>query len=689
MKAKIKGNDAETYAQVVVDISSNELSRPFIYKVPNDLQGKVHVGSIVEVPFGRRDLAGCVVSVVNHCLDYPEDKVKDITRLLQEEPLWLPELLNLARWIKEFYACTWQDGLRTVIPSPVLRKLRRLPKRKLRESGRANTDLTLLSDTGGEQNINLTEEQEEALRKIRGARNRGKGVLLYGVTGSGKTEVYLRLVEEVLQERRQAVVMVPEVALTPQAVLRYRRRFGELVGVLHSGLSDAQRADQWRRMRKREARVALGTRSAVFAPLEDIALFVLDEEHDSSYKQEQTPKYHARQVAIKRAQESNGLVVLGSATPSLESFFLAKTGYYELAELRHRVGGGTLPEVHIVDMRKKIGLKKNAILLSEELRQALGACISAGEQAVLLLNRRGFANYFQCMECLAVPRCIRCSISLTYHSKRGIMLCHYCGYREAPSDECPACGSVRLRQKGGGTERLEQELKTVFPGIKVARMDRDSTRRPGAHTRILEAFASGEVQVLIGTRMVAKGLDFPNVTLVGVLSADGQLHLPDFRASERTFQLITQVAGRSGRGHKPGLVVVQAMEVDNYVLQAACRHDYEGFAERELSIRRQSMYPPFCRLVRILFVSPEEKDVISVSREVGDMLCGYDGFDTLGPAPCPLSRIAGKYRWHILLKGTDVQEQVTVTRSLVAGLARKGRAGSVSVSIDPDPLSLL
>ncbi|MBI3925703.1 MAG: primosomal protein N' [Armatimonadetes bacterium] len=668
------------YARVVVDSSARALSRTFTYRVPPELN--VAPGSIVEVPFGNRRLAGYVVDLQPR----PEDgldpeRIRDLKRLLEPEPLWVEGTLELAAWMRGFYSCTWQDALQAAIPGPVLRRLRDLPKRKGKSRSTPIEGLGLEAHPAPR----LLPGQEQVLAAIREARAEGKGVLLFGVTGSGKTEVYLRAVGEVLEQGRQAIVMVPEVALTPQAVDRYRARLGEKVGILHSGLSDAQRRHEWWRLRRGEVPVALGTRSAVFAPLPDPALFILDEEHDGSYKQSQTPRYHARQVAAFRAARSGGTLLLGSATPSLESFYLASRGFYRLAELSERASGGALPGVQRVDMRR-YSRSPRAPLVSPPLAERIRDRVSRGEQVVLLLNRRGFSNYLQCLDCGEVPRCTTCSISLTYHRSVSSLRCHYCFHQEPVPDSCRNCGGVRVSYRGAGTERLEQELASIAPGAAVARLDRDSTARPGAHARILRGFGGGEVQILLGTQMVAKGLDFPNVTLVGVLSADAGMNLPDFRAAERTFQLITQVAGRAGRGTLPGEVVVQAMDPEDPGLIAACAQDYRAFFERELEVRRQSEYPPFCRLVRILVTGPEEERVAATARRIAEDLQRARKGRVVGPAPCPVARIRGNYRWHMLLKGNKVQELIDAVRKYPDAFPE---APEISVVIDPDPQSLM
>ncbi|MCE7871209.1 primosomal protein N' [bacterium CPR1] len=640
--------------------------------MPDSLQGQVTAGSLVEVPFREKALTGVVLELTAEpgC---EESRVKDILRLLEAEPFFGRKTLMLVEWMVSFYGATWRDTLFAVVPAPVLAQVQRpgKPRGPRRSTLPASIHYPAPS---------LLDEQRQALKAIRP----GEKVLLYGVTGSGKTEVYLHAVEAALQSGRQAIVMVPEVALTPQAVERYRGRLGDTVGVLHSGLTAAERREQWWRLRRGELSVALGTRSAVFAPLQDPALFILDEEHDHSYKQDQTPRYHARQVAVRRAAQTGAAVVLGSATPSLESFYLAQTGYYKLLELSARVTGRKPPPVELVDMRRR-----PRQLLSQPLVERMRETLARDEQVVLLLNRRGFSSYLQCGLCGHVHKCPHCSISLTFHKQARHLRCHYCGHTTAPPDLCQACSSPELSYRGGGTERLESELATALPGVELARLDRDTTSRAGGHAEILGRFARKEARVLLGTQMVAKGLDFPDVTLVGVINADGGLNLPDFRASERTFQLLTQVAGRAGRGQLEGHVLVQTLDPENACLVSAAQHDYAGFYARELELRRQVGYPPFCRLVRLVVSGTQAEEVEHEALDVARILSARVAqAELLGPAPCPLEKVRGRWRWHLLGRTAKVQELVQGARTYFDQKANNPRS-DLQWSVDPDPQDLL
>lgn len=681
----MENSSTSLYAKVVVDIRNRSLSRTFDYLIPDSLKAQLAAGSVVEVPFGNRDLAGFVLKLSPELEPGLEpERLKPIRRLLDPEPIWGPALLELADWIRDFYATSWQASLQTVIPGPVLARLRELLDVSKPRNLRGITPTEGPELEGSSARVELTQAQSEAIGEILRAGREGRSVLLHGITGSGKTEVYLHAIESVLREGKSALVLVPEVSLTPQAVERYRRRLGDTVAVLHSGLTDKQRREEWWKLRQGRCRVALGTRSAVFAPLQDLGLIVLDEEHDGSYKQSAEPRYHARQVAAWRAREGGCGVVLGSATPSVESYFLAQKGYYRLQVLSDRPAGQPLPPVQLIDMKAYRGHRG---LISPPLLEALEARHLRGEQSVLLLNRRGFSSYLQCMVCGEVRECPDCSISLTFHKARAKLVCHYCDRQERPPDVCWNCGSPQFSYQGAGTERLQAELNNRLPDLKIARMDRDTTSRSGAHADILNRFEKGEFEVLVGTQMVAKGLDFPRVTLVGVIGGDGGLHLPDFRASERTFALLTQVAGRAGRAELEGEVFVQAYQADHPCLVMAAQHDYQAFYEREIELRRQLRYPPFCRLVRLGFSAKNEGLVESAARSAALALgARLEPEQLLGPAPCPLHRLRGRYRWHLLLKGNKVQDLVLLSRNY---LESRKDSKDLRIFIDPDPQDLM
>ncbi|MEX6128018.1 primosomal protein N' [Staphylococcus saprophyticus] len=475
--------------------------------------------------------------------------------------------------------------------------------------------------------------------------------LLHGVTGSGKTEVYLQTIEEVLNLNRQAMMLVPEIALTPQMVLRFKRRFGDEVAVLHSGLSKGERYDEWQKIRDGKARVSVGARSSVFAPFKNLGMIIIDEEHESSYKQEDYPRYHARDIAQWRSEYHQCPLILGSATPSLESFARAEKGVYELLSLPNRVNQQALPEVEIVDMREELN-SGNRSMFSNQLRDAIQQRLDNQEQIVLFLNRRGYASFMLCRDCGHVPQCPNCDISLTYHKSTDQLKCHYCGHQEVPPNQCPNCESEHIRQMGTGTQRVEELLQEAFQEARIIRMDVDTTSRKGAHEKLLNDFGSGKGDILLGTQMIAKGLDFPNITLVGVLNADTMLNLPDFRASERTIQLLTQVAGRAGRHEKEGQVLIQTYNPDHYAIKDVQENDYTAFFQKEMNYRKIGKYPPYFFLINFTIAHKEMKKVMEASKHIHKILLQHltDKALVLGPSPAALSRINNEYRFQILVK---------------------------------------
>lgn len=504
-----------------------------------------------------------------------------------------------------------------------------------------------------DQKQQLTQEQQGAYDAILETINKSeqRTFLLHGVTGSGKTEVYLQTIEKVLNQGKQAMMLVPEIALTPQMVLRFKRRFGDEVAVLHSGLSKGERYDEWQKIRDGKASVSVGARSSVFAPFKDLGMIIIDEEHESSYKQEDYPRYHARDIAQWRSQYHQCPLVLGSATPSLETYARATKGVYELLSLPHRVNQQALPEVNIVDMRAELA-SGNRSMFSEDLRQAIQERLDKKEQVVLFLNRRGYASFMLCRDCGHVPQCPNCDISLTYHKSTDQLKCHYCGHQEIPPNKCPNCESEHIRQVGTGTQRVEELLQENFQEAKIIRMDVDTTSRKGAHEQLLDDFGSGKGDILLGTQMIAKGLDFPNITLVGVLNADTMLNLPDFRASERTYQLLTQVSGRAGRHEKEGQVIIQTYNPDHYAIKDVQDNDYHSFFEKEMNYRKLGKYPPYFFLINFTITHKDMKKVMEASKHIHKILLQHlsDKALVLGPSPAALSRINNEYRFQILIK---------------------------------------
>jgi len=552
-------------------------------------------------------------------------------------------------------------------------------------------DLSVRSELKPYPKPEPTLNQEAILGEIlKGIRSkRFSPFLIYGVTGSGKTEIYLRAIEEVLIQGQEAIVLVPEISLTPQLLSRFIDRFGENLALLHSGLGRGERYDQWRRIWKGEVKIAIGARSAIFAPFKNVGIIIVDEEHDPSYKQEEKLKYHARDVAVVRAKQAEATLLLGSATPSLESFYNAEKGKFHLLNLPERIEGRPLPRVEVVDVKKEGGL------LSEKLRAALQKNIEDKKQSLLFLNRRGFANFILCPDCGLTFKCPNCSVTLTYHLRDRSLRCHYCDYRiQAPGD-CPKCQGHRLQGMGIGTERLEQEIKSLFPGAHVERMDRDTTSRRRSHLQILKRLESGSIDILVGTQMIVKGHDFPNVTFVGVVSADTSLHFPDFRSSERTFQLLTQVAGRAGRGEFFGEVVIQTFNPDHYSILRAKDHDYIGFYQEEIQFRKALEYPPFSRFINFRLVGNSEKRTKGMAEEIGRigqslLKKGYGkGIEILGPSMAPFAKMRGKFRWQMLAKGKSPQLLHQFAKEIASRMEAPLKGKGVNLDIDVDPISIL
>jgi primosomal protein N' (replication factor Y) (superfamily II helicase) len=656
----------QVLAQVIVDIVHEQVAHTFSYLIPEGME--LSVGQRVEVPFGPRRKEGIVVGFTDHA-DVDASKLRSIVSTLEDYPAILPQLLTLAERMAQEAHCPLAETLRLMMPaemrgSRVKERTCMMAQSLIRDeetlknavdsqgrSQKRRTLLTLLKDgqphavgeisllvrdplpslqqlaeqghvrlfqqevlrrPGGDtpeepvEDPVLTDEQQEVLDVVLPDIRRGKGrYLLHGVTGSGKTEVFIRLVRQTLQEGKGAMILVPEIALTPQMVNWFRSRFGSVAAVIHSRLSAGERFDEWRRIRRGDARVVIGARSAVFAPLEHLGLIVVDEEHESTYRSDHHPRYDAREVAAWRCEEEGATLLLASATPSILSFAMARRGDYTLLEMPHRVGGRPMPEVHLVDMRKELEMG-NRSMFSSALQQALRNCIQRGEQAMLLMNRRGYNSFISCRSCGHVMKCPNCDVSMTYHINGGDgqLHCHYCGNVEDVPTSCPECGSKYIRYFGAGTQKVEDELHKLLPGIAVGRMDIDTTSGKDGHQKILDEFRSGRTQILVGTQMIAKGLDFPKVTLVGVIAADMTLNLPDYRSRERTFQLLTQVAGRAGRGTTPGQVFIQTYKPEDPTIRFAAAQDYRAFFESEFEHRRKGLYPPFTIMARVLVESP-------------------------------------------------------------------------------------
>ncbi|MBF2363908.1 primosomal protein N' [Listeria marthii] len=538
------------------------------------------------------------------------------------------------------------------------------------------------------ESLQLLPNQQIACEKINAAKEQ-ETFLIHGVTGSGKTEIYLQTIEAKLKEGKEAIVLVPEISLTPQMVERFKSRFGSEVAVLHSALSSGEKYDEWRKIERKEARVVVGARSAVFAPFENLGIIIIDEEHEASYKQEDNPRYHARDVAIWRATKYQCPVVLGSATPSLESFARAKKGVYTLIELPSRVNDRAMPEVNVVDMREELR-KENRTEFSTELLEKIKDRIAKKEQTVLMLNRRGYSSFVMCRDCGYVVECPNCDISLTYHQSSNQMKCHYCGHEERVPQQCPSCEGEHIRYFGTGTQKVEESLTKLIPEARVIRMDVDTTRTKGAHEKLLNSFRNHEADILLGTQMIAKGLDFPDITLVGVLNADTMLHLPDFRASERTFQLLTQVSGRAGRHERTGEVVVQSYNPEHYSIEFAKKHDFIGFYNHEMQLRKMGSYPPFYYLTMINVSDENEMKAIRTIQEMAQFLRGKLGPDAviLGPVPSTITRIKNKYRYQCIIKYKIEPNLKKELKTLITHYQKDQQKG-LTITIDVQPYVLM
>ena len=711
------------FCQVIVDIAHEDVDRVFTYRVPEGM--KLCPGMRVHVPFGRvRRVEGVVVAMADAC-DLPPGRVRDVTDVLEDYPAVLPGLLRLAMRIRESSFCTLAQALRLMFPAQmrgerIRNKTRevvvltcdrtigaqlvasqaRAPKRAqvlatLLESESDETPVEALRQKLGEcrqplmalckmgfarieerealrspygamerlagQDPTLTAQQEQVLSALLPAVEAGKGAfLLYGVTGSGKTEVFIRAVRRCAQLGRTAIVLVPEIALTPQMVMWFRSRFGEDAAVLHSRLSPGERYDEWRRIRRGEVRVVIGARSAIFAPLENVGLIIIDEEHEGSYIADNTPRYDARELARMRCEREGAALLLASATPSMRSFALAGRGDLTLLTMPRRVNNRPMPEVHVVDMREELRAGNRSVF-SGALLTGLTRCLDEGHQAILFVNRRGYSTFVSCRSCGYTVTCSQCDVSMTYHSAENVLRCHYCGQEMPVPRTCPECGSPYIKYFGVGTQRVEEEVRKFFPDVPVLRMDNDTTRTKDAHAQLLGRFRSGEARVLVGTQMIAKGLDFPEVTMVGIIAADAMLKLPDYRSAERTFQLLTQVAGRAGRAEHPGEVFLQTYDPENYAIEAASRQDYRAFYEEEMMRRRRALYPPYTLLARLLYEADRAEDAQAAAEAAMRQMEAFFERRTylkkyviaLRVMACPVKMIRGKSRWQVTLKIVD------------------------------------
>lgn len=683
---------------VLVELSNKNIDRVFDYSVPDCFLDKIKLGIRVKVPFGKMELEGFVVEVK----DSSDIEVKDILDVIDDEAILNSELLELGKKMQEDTLSTLISCYQIMLPKALKAKNGQVINKKFDTYYYLNKDIVCYGklSTSQEKIINLCMEKEFVLRKElvdislsslntlikknillekklehyrlsynekieakKELTNDQKLVvdevlantgyfpyLLFGVTGSGKTEVYMELIEDALNKGKTSIVLVPEISLTPQMVLRFQKRFGDNIAAIHSALSDGEKYDEWRRIVKGEAKIVIGARSAIFAPLNNIGMIIIDEEHSDSYKQDDSnPRYNAKDIALLRGKYHNCPVIMGSATPSLEVFARAKKGVFKLLELPNRINGKSLPHINIVDMNEMISKTKGHF--SPVLLEAISARLLKNEQIILLLNRRGYSSFVTCKNCGYTFKCPNCDITLTYHKSSRTLRCHYCGYGTKVYDTCPECHEKSINDLGVGTEKVEEELNKLFPESRILRMDFDTTSRKGMHEKMIKAFKNHEYDILLGTQIVSKGLDFDNVTLVGVINADTSLNIPDFRSSETTFSLLAQVAGRAGRSDKEGEVIIQTFNPEHYAIQYTKKHDYLGFYNREMSIRRELKYPPYYYICYVKISGKDNKYIYEESLKITKLFHNkLINMIILGPSPCTIFKLNNIYRYGIILK---------------------------------------
>lgn len=734
------------YANVIVDISHEKVDRPFQYKIPERLMGKLSPGMCVEIPFGNgsRFQKGYVIEVTDKP-EYAPEKQKEISGIVQGGVSMQADQIRLAAWIRETYGSTMIAALKTVLPVRQERKQKekkkivrclgaeetmallgqaqrkhqtakiRVLEQLCREeilpyelvSGKLNVSpatLRSLESQGvirveaesyyrnpvkltaeAEEGKRLSEEQSAVRDQVLSDYDQGKNktYLIHGITGSGKTEVYLAIIEGMIKRGKQCIVLIPEIALTYQTLLRFYKRFGDRVSVMNSSLSAGEKYDQCERARKGEIDVIIGPRSALFVPFENLGLVVIDEEHEGSYKSESMPRYHARETARYLADLKGASLVLGSATPSLEAYYLAQKGKYELFRLGSRLTGGSLARVYIADLRQELR-EGNRSIFSRKLKELMEERLAKKEQMILFLNRRGYAGFVSCRSCGLVMKCPHCDVSLSKHMG-GKLVCHYCGYETREPEKCPECGSPYIMGFKAGTQQIEQNLYKTFPGIRVLRMDGDTTRQKGSYERILSAFAEGEADVLLGTQMIVKGHDFPNVTLVGVLAADLSLNENDYRAGERTFQLLTQAVGRAGRGSKPGEAVIQTYRPDHYSIQWAAKQDYNAFYEEEILYREMAQYPPVSHMLAVLVTTENREEGWKLIQQLSELAGKVQGVSVIGPSEASIGKINDCYRFVVYCKASEYANLIRVKDGMEKHLDAPGRR-TENVQFDFDPM---
>ncbi len=729
-------------AEVIVDITASDVDKVFDYSI-GDLN--VAVGNRVCVPFANRKIEGVVINI-KETSQLPESKIKKVFEVLDDFTVLTSETLQLVNYISNKYKVSKASAIRLFLPAEMRRGrvsekmvefitlnteidfetvLKSIPKNAKNQIGALNevnkkqrvratalrsefgqsTIKTLISKNyllvdkvrvcrlpysemlATDKNIILTPTQQKVIKSINESEK--NVTLLHGVTGSGKTEVYLELIKQAIENGKTAIMLVPEISLTPQMLTQLRGRFNELCAILHSGLSAGERLDEWWRLRSGEAKIAIGARSAIFAPLENIGVIIIDEEHDGSYESESSPRYSTLDIALSRIKSNGCKLVLGSATPSVESYTNAKKGIYNLAEMPERINKKPLPEVIVADMRQEIR-RGNNTCFSQALKEELENTLKAGNQAIIFLNRRGYSQQVICRECGYVAKCASCDVSLNYHRAGDLLKCHYCGTNYKPLKACPECGSTNINLMGIGTQKIVWELKQLFPDAIIARMDNDTTQNKEGHYKILSAFSAHQADILVGTQMIAKGHDFPHVTLVGILDADMSLYFSDYRSSERTFQLLTQVAGRSGRADDKGKVVLQTYSPNNPVLKYAMSYDYKGFYAREIAVREATKFPPFSLILRVMVESEIEENAVETLKDVYfDLKSIYekrsDEFLFFNKMKSPIKRIKNKFRYQILMR---IRNETPDLRNIIFEYALKNKRDGVFISVEENPSNL-
>lgn len=719
------------YVKVLIEtrVKSNDMT--FTYHVPSNVENNLLIGKRVLVPFSNRTVEGFVLGYDAKTDDY---EIKDIIKIIDDEPVLNDELINLGIYMSKKYLCPLINCYQSMLPKALkagvkngggIKKLlyvklndnvvnadvkvkRQLEiidflkdnKEVLKSSIRSKSSLGKLIEKGivleyyketyrkvetelDRKEILLTKEQKLVSKTIKSYLNKQLVTLLYGVTGSGKTEVYIDVVKEVVKSGKSAIILVPEISLTPQITARFKGVFKDEIAILHSSLSDGERYDEYRKIIRKEVSVVIGARSAIFAPLNNIGIIIIDEEHSESYKQENNPRYSTLDIAVERSKTHECPVILGSATPKIESYARAKKGYYQLLELPSRVNNKPLPNVSIVDMKKEI--RKGNAIFSDELRNKINDRLIKKEQVMLLLNRRGYANYLTCNNCGFVFKCPNCDITLTYHKTSGMMRCHYCGYASKKLEVCPACKEKSIKQMGVGTEKLEEKIKEEFPLAKVLRMDADATSKKGSHNKIISSFNTGEYNVLVGTQMISKGLNFPCVTLVGVINADVSLNIPNFRSSEQTFSLLDQVIGRSGRADKEGEAVIQTFNPDHYSIICASNHDYKSFFNHEMYVRKKLNYPPFCFITLIKISSKDFNYGIGEAKKISNYLRqNLKNTSVLGPSIASVLKVNNNYNFSVILKYKKEEKLYYFLNQIIK--IYEGNA-KIKVSLDFDPIN--